>query len=169
MSSQDQAGEFLSRFPGPVTLYPSRTKWVLVLLGCAALAAAAYWMIGTGRTVVGWGGLVFFGPGTLVAAVILLPGANALKLDRQAFEITHLFRRRAYRWQDTTGFAVVSIPPSAQKMVMFDDANAKNSAMAKMNVSLVGHNSALPDTYGLPPQALASLMAQWRERAVKTH
>jgi hypothetical protein len=37
MPIQDKAGEILSLFPGPVTLYPSLNKWVTAMLGCAAL------------------------------------------------------------------------------------------------------------------------------------
>jgi hypothetical protein len=51
-------------------------------------------------------------------------------------------------------------------MVVFDDAEAKRRALAALNVTLVGHNSALPDTYGFEAADLAALMAQWRERAV---
>jgi len=38
--------------------------------------------------------------------------------------------------------------------------------VAKLNVSLVGRNAGLPDTYGLSADVLADLMDRWRDRAV---
>jgi hypothetical protein len=169
MQPQDTTGEILARFPGPVTLNASRKKWIVILLGCGAFVAIGVWMTASGQTedkIYGWGGLVFFGLGMVVAAIAMLPGASMLKLDRERFEVTSLYRRQSYRWQDTTGFEAVQIPPARQKTVAFDDVNAKKKALARLNVGLVGRNSGLPDTYGLYAADLANLMAQWRARAV---
>jgi hypothetical protein len=163
--SQDKTGAILSRFPGPVTLAPSRTKWILILLGCAVFVAIALFAM-QGNTFMRWGGIAFFGTGMAVAIVGLLPGASRLKLDREGFEFTALFRRHSVRWQAATGFEAVAIPPSGLKMVVFDDAGAKGRALGKFSVSLVGRNSGVPDTYGMSAEDLAGLMAQWRERAV---
>jgi len=165
MPSQDKTGAILSRFPGPVTLYPSRTKWILILLGCAVFVAGGLFAM-QGNTFMRWGAVAFFGTGMAVAIAGLLPGASQLKLDREGFEFTAMFRRHSVRWQAATGFEAVTIPPSGQKMVLFDDAGAKGRALGKLNVSMVGRNSGVPDTYGMSAKDLAGLMAQWRERAV---
>ena len=34
----DTCNEILARFPGPVTLYPSRRKWLLLMAGCLLFA-----------------------------------------------------------------------------------------------------------------------------------
>ena len=60
----------------------------------------------------------------------------------------------------------MTIPPTGPTMVVFDDADAKGRALGKLNVSMVGRNSGVPDTYGMSAEDLAGLMAQWRERAV---
>ena len=96
MPPQDIADEILSRFPGPVVLYPSRRKWLFVLLGCAAFVATSIWALGNNK-VLGWAGLIFFGLGMVVAVVAQLPGASSLKLDREVFEIKHLFRHSSIR------------------------------------------------------------------------
>jgi hypothetical protein len=178
MQSQDTIGEILSRFPGPLVLRPSRAKWFGILLGCAGFVVVSCWMIVSGsaygwrgpvNTAFGWGGLVFFSIGLVIAVVAMLPDASALKLDQEGFEITNLFRRQSFRWQDATGFAVAKISASARvEMVVFDDANAKEGKITRFNIANLGHNSGLADTYGFPPEALASLMAQWRERAVQS-
>jgi hypothetical protein len=162
MPSQDRADEILSRFPGPMMLYPSRRKWLLILLTCVAFVAIGIWM--SSETPKGWFVLAFFGACLVIAAVVLLPGAAALKLDREGFETTKLFCRYSVRWQDATGFEAARI--AGNDMVVYDDRNATGRAIASLNVALVGRNAGLPDTYALPAEVLASLMARWRERAV---
>jgi hypothetical protein len=165
MRSQDKPDDLLARFPGPVTLRPSRTKWLLILLGSIAFTATGAWMVADGKTM-GWFALVFFGLCAIPACAALLPGAGGLKLDRDGIEVTNMFRRHSYRWQDVTGFEAVGVPPSGTRMVVFDFAGAAGKTIAKLNVGLVGRNAALPDTYGLSADVLAGLMARWRERAV---
>jgi hypothetical protein len=157
------ADDILARFPGPVTLSPSRRKWALILLISAGFTAIGVWMVASGNTT-GWFPLAFFGLCAVAAVIAMLPGAGGLKLDRDGFAITNLFRSHSYRWQETSGFAVARV--SGNKMVVFDDVNAAGHAIASMNVGLVGRNAALPDTYGLGADTLAELLTFWRARAV---
>jgi len=161
------ADALLSKFPGPATLYPSRKKWILVLLGCLVFAAGGAWMIAGGASW-GWAALIFFGLGTAVSLAMLVPGVSALTLDRDGFDVTSLRRRHRTRWTDATGFEAVAIPPAMRRFVCYDDSNAARLAIAKTNVAMTGHNAALPDTYGLAPADLARLMSAWRERATAT-
>jgi len=165
MGSQDKANDILARFPGPVTLRPSRLKWFLVLLICAAFTAGGIAMVADGATG-GWFVLVFFGLGVPLSIAAMLPGAGGLTLDRNGFEITNLFRRQSYVWPDVSGFEAARIPPAGNNMVVFDHAGAVGRTVAKLNVSLVGRNAGLPDTYGLSADVLADLMDRWRDRAV---
>src|ERR1700755_2406343 len=165
MPIQDKVGEILSLFPGPVTLYPSLNKWVMAMLSSAALAAVGMLMILTNNAF-GWFLVACFGPGTLAAVVAMSSGASALELDRQGFEVTRMYRRTSFDWHSTYSFDVAKLPRSEEKLVVFDDANERDTLTARMNVGALGHNAALPDTYGMSAEELAHLMAQWRERAV---
>ena len=165
MASAKDIGTVLAAFPGPVTLYRSTTKWVILLLAGIAFTGGGIAMIQSHEKG-GWLVAIFFGFGTLVSLVALLPGGSYVKLDRDGFEISSLYRRSRVLWKSATGFEVRTVPPSSKAMVVFDDAEAKRKALAALNVTLVGHNSALPDTYGFEAADLATLMAQWRERAV---
>jgi hypothetical protein len=156
--------EILSRFPGPLTLYPSRKKWLLFFLIGALFAAGGGWMINRGEGS-GWFVLIFFGLAAIVAAAAMLPGAGGLTLDRDGFEVTNLFRSYRARWHDTAGFTAVRIP-HAQMMVVYDDAKQSGKGLAQLNVAIAGRGAGLPDTYGLSADDLAQLMAQWRDRAV---
>jgi hypothetical protein len=109
--------------------------------------------------------LLFFGLGTLVAAAGLLPGAGMLRLDREGFEVTSLFRRHRILWQDVTRFEAGRIPPARQLFVLYDSSKPRLSGLESLNTVISGHSAALPDTYGLAAGELARLMAQWREQA----
>ena len=165
MPSQDKVDEILSRFPGPVKLDRSPRKWIWVLLACSVFVAIGVGLMPKDE-VETWFVIAFFGLGVLVAAAMLLPGAGGLVLSQHSFEMTSLFRRHSCRWQATSGFRVMQIP-RAGGMVVFDDTDAKTSKMGRVNASLVGRSSALPETYGLSAEDLARLMEQWRERALR--
>jgi hypothetical protein len=165
MASRTDISEILSRFPGPVTFYPSRKKWLAVLAGGVLLTIGGVLMVRSGDPM-GWLPLIFFTLVALGAAVAMLPGAGALMLDRQGFEVTNLFRRHHTRWQDALRFAAAQIPPATQRWVVYDDISQSTKRIAKINVAIVGRNAALPDTYGLSPDDLEQLMTQWRERAL---
>jgi hypothetical protein len=156
-------GAIVSRFPGPVTLYPSRKKWFLVLLASAVFTAGGVAMVSSNESL-GWLVLVFFGTGLVMSATMLLPGAGGLVLDADGFQVTTMFRSRRSRWRDVTNFEPISVPYSRQRMVGFDDATAGRTITA-INKALAGHNAALPDNYGFSVDELAELMRRWRERA----
>ena len=154
--------EILSRFPGPVTLRPSRKKWLLVFAGSALFAAGGYWMIQS-NTPTGWLVLIFFGLGALVAPVMMLPGASSLTLDRDGFEVGTFLRRYRARWPDVSRFEVMAL--RGHKMVVYDDTAQKHAMLAAAAIAMTGHTSGLPDTY-LSADDLAGLIAGWRERAL---
>jgi hypothetical protein len=165
-SSESEVDAILSRFPGPTTLYPSRTKWLLVVLGGGVLGSGGYLMVADGDRL-GWLVLAFFALVSIVGAMMLLPGAGGLTLDRDGFRATSLFRSFFSRWQDVSGFESVSIPPSSQKLVVYDDINVTGRKIAQLNVAIAGHNAGLPDTYGLSAHDLARLMMLWQARAMR--
>jgi hypothetical protein len=85
MASDATYNEILARFPGPVTLYPSRRKWLLVMAGCLLFAVAGIGEAYNGDAK-GWLGVVFFGLGAIVPGLMLLHGAASLTLDADGFE-----------------------------------------------------------------------------------
>jgi hypothetical protein len=159
----------LRGLPGPVTLYPSRRRLILILFGCAVFDAIGIKMVADGAPS-GWPGLIFFGLCTISAAGALLPGAVSLKVDQDGFQETRLFRPRGSRWQDVSGFGWGAI--GASKFVVYDDVNLAGRAftmiklIAMLNIVTTGKNAGLANTYGLSAADLARVMTQWRERAL---
>jgi hypothetical protein len=80
----DTCNEILARFPGPVTLYPSRRKWLLLMVGCLlfAVGGAVEAYNGDAKE---WLGVAFFGLGAIVPGLMLLHGAASLRLDADGF------------------------------------------------------------------------------------
>jgi hypothetical protein len=152
----------LARFPGPVTLNASRRKWSAILLFSALFAVGGIWELLDGDAK-GWFVFAVFGSSAIVAATAMLPGANALTLKGDCFETTSLFRGNRVRWNDVSGFTVISF---ASKLVGYDHAGMDTRRLAKANTALFGRNAGLPDTYGLSHEQLASLMTRWRDRAL---
>jgi hypothetical protein len=163
--SDDRAAELLACFPGPVTLCPSRKKWLFLLAGCVTGAVGGYWMIQDGAPG-GWYVLVVFGIGSVIPLIVLLPGAARLKLDRDGFTSTSLFKSHRVRWQDADNFEPVRVPPANLWLVGYDDVTAAGRTIAAISVEISGRNSALNDTYGFRADQLAAVMAQWRELAL---
>jgi hypothetical protein len=167
MSLRSRSDLILARFPGPVTLYRSRLTWFLTAIGSGLFVAVGFWMVAVGGPI-GWPILVFFTSCMIISAVMLLPGAGALKLDGDGFQITSLFRRHHACWQDVSEFETMAPPPphNLQRFVVYDDLNQAGRMMAKLSVAVAGRNAGLPDTYGLWARDLALLMTRWREQAL---
>jgi hypothetical protein len=171
--SAEESGKvalILASFPGPVTLHPSRRKFVFGLAVCLASVVIAIGLLQgdslspTGMAKV-WLGLVVFGVCALVPAVMLLPGAGRLTLDAEGFEQVSLYLKRRVAWRQVGNFTVrrYSLRGRNTDFVGYDDARLPAD---NMNRRMIGRNAALPDTYDLSHDELASLMTQWRARAL---
>ena len=149
MPMRNDVAEILSRFPGPVTLHPSRTKWLLVFAGGALFATGGGLMVADGKGT-GWFVLIFFVLVALAGAAALLPGAGGLTLDREEFAVTNLFRRLPPCAGGTfNGLEGRAHPARAAEIRNeFRHQAKQTTALAKRtNVAIAGHNSSLPDTY----------------------
>src|SRR5712691_5327003 len=72
----------------PLTLYPSRKKWLYVAAVCAGVAILGLVEVLRGDVVeriFGWLFLAFFGCGLIAAVINLLPNASYLRLDAKGF------------------------------------------------------------------------------------
>lgn len=161
-----EADQLLSRFPGPVTLYPARMKWLVVLLVTSLFTAAASWMVSRGVPN-GWLALALAGPGWIASAIQLVPGTAALTLDGDGFEVKAWALRRRSRWADVTRFIAKAPPGTRTKVVFYSNRERKNAVLGKINALACGDTAALPDTYGVPADDLARLMSLWRDRATQ--
>lgn len=164
--------ELLSRFPGPITLYPPREKWAMLAAGSLAFAMIGGFLIldDNAQTLLGWIDVLFFGACLLVSAIKLLPGAAALTLDISGFEENTLFLLRARtQWRNVTDIKADAAPAarSGMKRVWYNDTASKGHGPAGKQAAPPGCNAGLTDTYGLSAEELADLMVRWQQQALE--
>jgi hypothetical protein len=128
-----------------------------------AFVAGGVVMIRSGEKA-GWFVAGFFGLGGIVALVQFLPNASYLLLTSGGFLVCSAFRKSMYGWGDVARFRAIAV--YRNQMVGFDFAPGYTGQRAARWVAgaMAGAEAALPDTYGMSPQALADLMNDWRER-----
>lgn len=115
---------------------------------------------------IGIAGVLFFGTAGIVSVLALQPGACSLSLGQAGFEVTSLYRTRAFYWEQVSDFGVFSARRS--QMVVFRSAKPNFSFLDKLNTGLTGgRNCGLPDTYGFSATDLVGLLIAWQDLAMK--
>ena len=157
----------LQRFPGPVTLRTPLRKLVFFLVstilfgGCLG-AVALYSDLNAIGIAIMWLGVI--GCAAAIPAFILsMIRGSALQLGPDGMQIHHGLKRGAHRWSDLSDFSVADV---GMPMVVFDEATLTGGPVGDFNRGLVGRGGALPDTYGMDAWSLASLLNEWRDRAL---
>ena len=147
-------------------LRPSKRRF-LPLLGASLLfVIAGLWMIPRGHVFVGWMSVVFFGLGALVFAAQFLPNSSFLKLDDQGFTVRAIYREHFFRWSQVRDCRPLNI--GMNTMVGYDfAAEVERSRTVRLARTLSACDAALPNTYGMKPEALAQLMNSARARALE--
>jgi hypothetical protein len=153
----------------PTTLVPPRKLWRIIAIGGSVLFVISL--------LASFGGdtdaiflAAFFGFWALLGAIILLPGANSLRLDETGFEIEHFFRRKRFRWSDVSDFEVRRVGEFNGEIVAFDTVDSHLSLWERINGALIGKKRYLPITYGMAGEDLAKLMTTWKNSvADKNH
>lgn len=164
--------ELLSRFPGPITLYPARGKWISLTLGAVVFttigALGSFARIDAFQHAIMILGTIFFGTCMLAGIITLLPGASSLQLNQDGFAIAKFYWTRRLRWAEVSDFAIWTY--RANKVITFNTCTPSSSKagalLMKINSFLAGRNDYLPDTYGLSANDLLALVNAWRKRAI---
>lgn len=166
----------LARFPGPVELHIPQRKTALILAGMVVFAGVSLWYLYNDPSGAIIAALLWFCIAALVLGLPfvvyqLIRGAS-LRLEADGFRVKQPWRWRFVYWRDTSEFGIGSTAVIEQiegdwsTVVTYDDRNVDESKVNALNRSIVGRNSALPDTYGLSAANLRSLMNGWRARAL---
>jgi len=109
----------------------------------------------------------FFALGLVVFALQFHPKAAYLHLAPEGFTFCGLFRAHTVRWIEVDEFGVTRVGPNS--MVAWDyrpnyEPHARGRALS---ISVCGYEAALPDTYGMKPHELATLMENLRQKYTK--
>lgn len=114
--------------------------------------------------IMAWVIVLFFGLCVLVALIQMLPNSSFLKLTEEGFEVRNFFKSNVTKWSEVDSFRVGNV--GGQKMVMYDfsEEHQKYNVGKKIAKSLSGSEGALPDTYGMKANELATLMNDWKSK-----
>ena len=147
-----------------IILHPSRGKWGLIAVVCAFATVCGVLMVVDGAEG-GWLVLVASGLGTLVAAVLLIPGAAYLRLNQDGFEYRGPLRRRCCRWDEVTELEAYG--PVSYPMVCCNLADPRGVPWYRRLLRPWNPYALwLPDTYGMDAVELAALMNELRAAAI---
>jgi hypothetical protein len=163
--------DILARFPGPITLVPSREKWWSLTVLAAFFTFLSALMLTLLSPAVGFRGdmilmlgIALCGFGTVIGVFMLLPGGVSLRLDLDGFEITRFFHKQRFNWNEVSDFDIWIFKDDG--LVLFKAAKSRLSGFEKLNAALSGgRNGYLPDTYGLVAEDLLRIMKTWQNLA----
>jgi hypothetical protein len=147
-----------------VVLYPNKLKHLLMLAVSAGFTAIGFLMVKDGK----WMGYLcggFFGLGIPIFIIQMFPGASYLKLQKEGFEYSTMFRHHYVKWCDIAEFGIMTQRHSGMttnKMVGWNymESFESQSIGRSFSKSIGGIEAGLPDTYGLKAEKLLEIMFQ---------
>ena len=94
-----------------MTLYPSKIKWVLILLVCFIFITMGISLIGdhNAETLLGLFVCVMSGFGILISVLTLWPDSSWLKLGPDGIRNKVMFRKFHYRWSYINRFGITTV------------------------------------------------------------
>lgn len=143
-------------------------KSLFIAIVCAVCVAGLWAIRHEGDRAAVWVGILFFGFGTLLGIVRLLPGASYLRLDPTGFTYCVAFHPQTVAWSDVSEFGVVAKDAThTYSTVGFNyvPEYAKNQAGRELVKSVNGWEGGLPGTYGRRAKDLVDLMNEWLRRS----
>lgn len=149
--------------PETLLLRPTLAKRLVRLASCGLFTVIGVLMVRE-REAWGWLVLSFFGLGTALFTLLLLPGSEYLRLTAEGFELRSLWRTHRQRWSDIAAFYAGRIARNAMVLIDYAPAYTGQRRARRFATGLAGTEGALPDTYGYSAEALAELLNEWRRR-----
>lgn len=144
----------------PIVLRPSRLKLVgFLVFSLLVVTEGIFILKSPGQpAAAGWACVILFGAGALVMAVMMIPGASYLRIERDGFTICALYRARLVPWSTVRGFGVTRLIRRQVVGISLTPGSRVPAGIARLNASRLGYEGMLPDTYGMSASALAALM-----------
>jgi hypothetical protein len=144
-------------------LRPSFISTLGLLLVCTIFVVLGIWMSGEGQPM-GWFVAGTFGVGVVIALVHLLPNASYLLLTEDGFETRTLYRSSSVAWDEIAFFATTTIGHNKMVVFNYSDRFDRSKRARRLARAIAGYEGALPDTYGMKADQLASLLNEWKGR-----
>ena len=146
-------------------LKPTPGRWIAVAVIAALFVAIGLYLIATRGSWTGWLSAGFFGFVLAVSLAQLAGLGSRLTLRADTFELGNFGRATTERWDEVRDFT--AFKQSFNTLVGFDRVRDIGSRMGSLNQAMGGRTAALPDTFGLEPDALVNLMAAYRTNGME--
>jgi hypothetical protein len=164
-----KAAALLAQFPGPVTLHPSKAKWVVFFLIFALFLGYLTFFLWSHfprlpmRTLLITGALAASPSLLMIFAAVVTLGRDIprVRLDADGIETVDLWHTRRLRWTEIERFR------SFLLLVVYEDARLPSGRWDSFHRAYLGGSYRMwIDYFGLGPRNLAALITAWRERAL---
>ena len=159
----------------PLVLRPSRLRTVGTLAGSVALTAVCGWAFVDERSVVMAVGVLLFGAAVVIAVLQLLPGNASLCISPEGLLVRGQIGSRSWSssWNEIEHFRAYDVDQyGTTKQVGFDRRDLtpdRQGVWKTVARGMTGVDAALPDTYGMRAEDLATLLEEARERYATEH
>ena len=140
-----------------IRLYPSKAKWTLMVIVCAACVAIGVLMI-NGGDALGWLPAIFFGIGLPVAVLQLTGHAHHLIIEPDGFTLGTVMRTRRFAWRDIEEIRIMKM--HGVRFVGFRVRGEPESALTRANRATMGIDGMVGDNFGIDVDELAEIFAR---------
>lgn len=143
-----------------LTLYPSKLKWILILLGSAAMLFMGVNLLGKDSDVealIVQSTCVLGGLGILVSLLTLWPNSSWLKIGPDGIRARVLFRKAYYRWSDINRFGITTVQHGSG----FSKSKTK---FVSFWVKPENKMHSLSECYGEKPERLVAILENYWNR-----
>jgi membrane associated rhomboid family serine protease len=156
----------------PLVLRPSRHRWVGLLATSIAATAVCGLALVDEPNVVMVVGVLLFGAG-IVVAVLQLTGGASLRIAPEGLLARGPIRSGSWSWNEIEHFRAYDVDQyGTTKLVGFDLRDLTPDCQGiwtTIGRGMSGVDAALPDTYGMRAEDLATLLEEARERYASEH
>ena len=148
-----------------ITLYPSRTKWILLSVVCGLFALLGF-VIGVTGDAHGWIVAAIFGSLTAYSIWHLNSRSNYLRLTPTGFEVRAPMRKYDVRWNEIADFGAVIWRRNLFVVFNFNNPTSGDAKRRAQNRRVLSYDEMIPETYGLSVEELAEILELRRRAAI---
>ena len=137
-------------------------KLAMYLAGSLVFVMGGIWGVKQGQPIL-WVPIVFFGLCSLVFLVQLHPESSSLTLTPEKFVVRSLFRSYEHTWDEVDHFFPKNIASNKTVAFSYAPEYTGQQQARKISSKIAGAEAALPDTFGMKPDELASMLNAWKQ------
>jgi membrane associated rhomboid family serine protease len=152
----------------PLVLRPSRRRWVGLLACSIALTAVCGWAFVDEPNVAMAVGALLFGAGIVIAVLQLVPGSASLRIAPEGLLARGPIRSGSWSWNEIEHFSAYDVDQYGTTQQVGFELRAltpdRQGVVRTIARGMTGVDAALPDTYGMRAEDLATLLEEAHER-----